>query len=490
MVTVATVRPSVVKISTLSTVGSGVIIETGADGGALVLTAHQVVEDGTAIAVLVNDAALYTGEVVGVDAVRNLALVRICCSEDFRASPLGADIAPPAGDTVFAMGYSLGGDRAAVAEATVTGIEFDSSTNRWVIRTGSPVDPDHRGGPLFALDGRVTGVNVIEPGAPVSSGFAVSAATVQDTLPFLREGSAAPLPRPAGPTATPVPIPDPLSQSVTEFGLGDLIRLGDLVAVVLGWREPELPVHIRPNPDSKYVAVDLALVNAGERDVSRLFTIRLKDSATRVYDPERGALARGAELPGQGVINSGERIRSEVAFQIADDAEGLLLSLTLRTLGGQEALVALGPRPRALEPPALIPGETPPTIFAAGEPVQTGDVELLLHGAQSLTEGLPVRPDSGFRFVVLDLSVKNLSTGGIEIDSDKQMTLKDSLGYIYAISPATWSAIGSPVNGFFDAEQVKQGLIVFEIPHDADGLTFIFEPLFGFGKVVIAVDPD
>ena len=115
---------------------------------------------------------------------------------------------------------------------------------------------------------------------------------------------------------------------------------------------------------------------------------------------------------------------------------------------------------------------------------------MLLHGAQSLTEGLPVRPDSGFRFVVLDLSVKNLSTGGIEIDSNKQMTLKDSLGYIYAISPATWSAIRSPVNGFFDAEQVKRGLIVFEIPLDADGLTFIFEPLFGFGKVVIAVDPD
>ena len=81
--------------------------------------------------------------------------------------------------------------------------------------------------------------------------------------------------------------------------------------------------------------------------------------------------------------------------------------------------MALGPRPRAIEPPALIPGETRPTIFAAGEPVQTGDVELLLHGAQSLTEGLPVRPDSGFRFVVLDLSVKNLSTGGIEIDSNK-----------------------------------------------------------------------
>ena len=492
MVTVATVRPSVVKISTLSTVGSGVIIETDADGGALVLTAHSVVEDGTAIAVLVNDATLHTGEIVGVDATKNLALLRICCSEDFRAAPLGADIAPAAGETVFAMGYSLGGNRAAVDETEVTGIEFDSATTRWLVRTDSPIDPDHRGGPLFTLDGRVAGVHVSEPGAAAASGFVVSAATVQDTLPFLREGSAAPLPRPAGPTATPVPIPDPLSQSVTEFGLGDLIRLGDLVAVVLGWREPELPVHIRPNPDTKYVAVDLALVNAGDRDISRLFTIQLKDSATHVYDPDRrwGEFAKGAELPGEGVISPGERIRSEVAFQIAADSEGLLLSFTLRTLGGQEALIALGPRPRAIEPPALIPGETRPTIFAAGEPVQTGDVELLLHGAQSLTEGLPVRPDSGFRFVVLDLAVKNLSTASIQIESNKQMTLKDSLGYIYAISPATWSAIRSPVNGFFDAEQVKQGLIVFEIPHDADGLTFIFEPLFGFGKVVIAVDPD
>ena len=492
MVAAATVRPSVVKLSTLTSVGSGVIIETGADGGALVLTAQRVVEEGAALAVLVNDAALYTGEVVGVDEVRNLALVRICCSQDFRAAPLDTVIAPPAGDTVFGMGYSLGGDRAAVEEAEVAGIEFDSSTNRWLVRTDSPIDPYHRGGPLFTLDGRVTGVQVSEPGAPASSGFAVSAATVRDGLPFLREGRAAPLPTTADPTATPVPIPDPLTQPVTEFGIGDFIRLGDLVAVVLGWREPELPVQTRPNPGAKYVAVDLALVNAGDRDVSRLFYIRLKASGARVYDPDRGwgEFARGAPLPGEGVISPGERIRGEVAFQIADDATDLVLSFTLRTVGEREALIALGPRPRAIEPPALIPGETPPTIYATGEPVRTGDLELLLHGARSLTEGLPVRPDPGFRFVVLDLSVKNLSPAEVQIESNKQMTLKDSLGYVYPVSPATWSVVRSPVDGFFDPDQKKRGPIVFEIPHDADGLTFIFEPLFGFDKVVIAVDPD
>ncbi len=486
-------RPSVVKIQTLLNVGSGVIIDTDADAGALVLTAYQVVEDGTAIAVLVNDAALHTGEVVGVDEVRNLALVRICCSEDFRVATLGNVIAPPAGDTVFAMGYSLGGDRAVIAETEVAGIEFDSSTLRWLVRTRSPVDPDHLGGPLFTLDGRITGVNVSEPGSPASSGFAVSAATVLEDLPFLRMGRTAPLPSSPSPTATPVPIPQPLTQSVTEFGIGDLIRLGDLVAVVLGWREPDLPVHIRPNPGKRYVAVDLALVNAGERDVSRLFYIRLKDSATRVYDPDRrwGEFARGAPLPGEGVISPGERIRSEVVFEAESDAEEMVLSFTLRTFSAQEALIALGPSPRAIEPPALIPGETPPTIFATGEPVQAGDdVELLLHGARSLTEGLPVRPDAGRRFVVLDLAVRNLSTAITEIDSEKQLTLKDSQGYSYTIHPATWSAIRSPVNGSFDGGQVKRGPIVFEIPHDAGGLTLVFEPLFGFGKVVIAVDPD
>ena len=492
VVTATTVRPSVVKIQTLLNVGSGVIIETSADGEALVLTAHQVVEDGTAIAVLVNDAALHTGEIAGVDEVRNLALVRICCSQDFLAAPLGGAIAPPAGDTVFAMGYSLGENRASVAETEVAGIEFDSSTLRWLVRTRSPVDPDQLGGPLFTLDGRITGVNISEPGSPASSGFAVSAATVLEDLPFLKVGRTAPLPSSPSPTATPVPIPQPLTQSVTEFGLGDLIRLGDLVAVVLGWREPDLPVHIRPNPGKRYVAVDLALVNAGDRDVSRLFYIRLKDSATRVYGPDRrwGEFARGAALPGEGVISPGERIRSEVVFETAGDAEELRLSFMLRTLGAQEALIALGPSPRAIEPPALIPGETPPTIFAPGEPVQTGDVELLLHGAQSLTEGLPVRPDSGFRFVVLDLAVRNLSTAAITIDSNQQLTLKDSEGYSYTIHPATWSAIRSPIDGAFDGGQMKRGPIVFEIPHDAGGLTLVFEPLFGFGKVVIAVDPD
>ena len=84
------VRPSVVRIDTNLSTGSGVIFEVSAsDGSANVLTNYHVIEGASSITVVVNDSTTYTGVLLGIDALRDLAVVRICCNVNFQALPFG-----------------------------------------------------------------------------------------------------------------------------------------------------------------------------------------------------------------------------------------------------------------------------------------------------------------------------------------------------------------------------------------------------------------
>ena len=74
------VRSSVVKVSTASGTGSGVIVEVESNGSALVVTNYHVIEGGGAVDVLVNDSDRYGATVLGFDASKDLAVLRICCS--------------------------------------------------------------------------------------------------------------------------------------------------------------------------------------------------------------------------------------------------------------------------------------------------------------------------------------------------------------------------------------------------------------------------
>ena len=54
-------------------------IDTNADAGSGVITNHHVIEGAAPVAVVVNDSVRYPGAALGVDRVRDLAVVRICC---------------------------------------------------------------------------------------------------------------------------------------------------------------------------------------------------------------------------------------------------------------------------------------------------------------------------------------------------------------------------------------------------------------------------
>ena len=173
------------------------------------VTNEHVVEGQSRVSVTVNDSTTYSGTVLGVDAVRDLAVVSICCG-DFTALEFGDAAGLEAGDEIVAIGYALGlSGEATVTRGIVSAVRYDSRFLSDVIQTDAAINPGNSGGPMLSMSGQILGINTFgydetQSGRPVEGlSFAISTVTVQQQIPRLRAGTATPTPTPVHPTPTP-----------------------------------------------------------------------------------------------------------------------------------------------------------------------------------------------------------------------------------------------------------------------------------------------
>ena len=209
---VAKVLPSVVKILNpeLRAQGSGVIYRVDGQNGYIITNEH-VVRTATKVTVTVGNKKDYEGTVLGVDAKRDLAVVRICCNADtnFRAVDFGDSEELEIGDDVLAIGYPVdsilpkdgeaiqpkvivnpGEVSATVTRGIVSAVRYDSENDRELLQTDAPSNPGNSGGPLFALDGTVVGIITFGIGGFTEGlHFAIMETTVQKHLPTLEKGT-------------------------------------------------------------------------------------------------------------------------------------------------------------------------------------------------------------------------------------------------------------------------------------------------------------
>ncbi|MFH1171835.1 MAG: trypsin-like peptidase domain-containing protein [bacterium] len=147
-------------------VGAGTGFLVSADG--LVLTNRHVV-DATNVdfTVVFNDGSEHKAQVLGVDPLNDLAVLKI----DGKSLPtvqLGDSDSLTLGQTVIAIGNALGEFQNTVTKGVVSGINRtitagDSSgaaeTISDAIQTDAAINPGNSGGPLLDLAGKVVGVN-------------------------------------------------------------------------------------------------------------------------------------------------------------------------------------------------------------------------------------------------------------------------------------------------------------------------------------------
>ena len=137
--------------------GSGFIFKEG-----YLLTNFHVIDEATEITVSLNDRREYSAEVVGIDPLSDLAVLKIS-GKNLPKVSIGDSENLKVGDWVVAIGSPFSFDfsvTAGIVSAKGRSIQNQNIGNYVpFIQTDVAINPGNSGGPLFDLDGKVVGIN-------------------------------------------------------------------------------------------------------------------------------------------------------------------------------------------------------------------------------------------------------------------------------------------------------------------------------------------
>ncbi len=191
----ARVNPCTVTVAT-ALPGGGAIIGTGViftpDG--YILTNAHVITGGQQCFVVLDTGASYSDvKLVGYDAEKDLAVIKVDAYM-LPTAEFGDSDALSVGDTVYAIGNPLGVElRGTLTDGIVSAINRDVSidgVNMTLIQTNAALNNGNSGGPLINVYGQVVGINTMKMGSSSAVsveglGFAIpvsSAAWMVDDL--------------------------------------------------------------------------------------------------------------------------------------------------------------------------------------------------------------------------------------------------------------------------------------------------------------------
>jgi serine protease Do len=192
------VQPAVVRIDVEGPDGQGT--GTGfivASNGVIVTNAH-VAANASTIKVTLADSRHATASVIGIDAVHDLAVVKIGLT-NLPVVQLGDSNTVQVGDSVVAIGNALALEgtptvTSGIVSALHRTISTENSTLHDVIQTDAAINPGNSGGPLLDSAGRVIGINtaIASPADANNIGFAIAISSAEPTLQKLESGKSKP----------------------------------------------------------------------------------------------------------------------------------------------------------------------------------------------------------------------------------------------------------------------------------------------------------
>ncbi|NRD80345.1 trypsin-like peptidase domain-containing protein [Bacillus sp. BRMEA1] len=173
--------------------GSGVIFQKK-DGYAYIVTNNHVVEGASKLEVSLYDGSKTTAELVGTDALTDLAVLKIPGKYVNTIATFGDSSSLRPGDQVYAIGNPLGSELSrtvtqGIVSATNRSISVSTSAGNYdttVIQTDAAINPGNSGGALINPEGQVIGINsmkISESGVE-GLGFAIPS---DDVIPIVNQ---------------------------------------------------------------------------------------------------------------------------------------------------------------------------------------------------------------------------------------------------------------------------------------------------------------
>ncbi len=149
--------------------GSGVIFKKEGDS-AYIVTNNHVIENADSVDVSFENGENTTAEVIGTDALTDLAVLRVDAKFAEEILPLSNSDVLRTGDQVIAIGNPLGLDFSrtvtqGIVSATNRSITVSTSAGEWefeVIQTDAAINPGNSGGALLNAAGELIGINSLK----------------------------------------------------------------------------------------------------------------------------------------------------------------------------------------------------------------------------------------------------------------------------------------------------------------------------------------
>jgi len=170
----------------IASLGSGFVI----DPSGLIVTNNHVIANAEQITVTLSDDTVLQAQVIGRDAVTDLALLKVDAKTPLPAATWGDSNKARVGDWVLAIGnpFGLGGTvTAGIISATARDIH--SSPYDDYLQTDASINRGNSGGPMFDLAGEVIGINTViysPSGGSIGIGFAIPSALAQPIIEQLK----------------------------------------------------------------------------------------------------------------------------------------------------------------------------------------------------------------------------------------------------------------------------------------------------------------
>ena len=168
-------------------VGSGMVVSP--DG--YILTNAHLVEGAQNIRVNLPDGRRFTAEVVGIDSVGDLAVIKID-ARDLPSLDFGDSDNLRIGDWVIAVGNALalkGGPTVTIGIVSAKGRTIEAQDRAVplydLIQTDAAINDGNSGGPLINLQGEVVGINTAIHREGTGIGFAISSNSARPVVDSL-----------------------------------------------------------------------------------------------------------------------------------------------------------------------------------------------------------------------------------------------------------------------------------------------------------------
>ncbi len=194
-------RQDISQVEILELTGGDPLVESTGTGfvwdesGIVVTNSHVVSIEDLHYSVVLLDGRSFPAMVLGTDRVADIAVLKID-AQGLVPAKLGNSDAIESGQTVFAIGNSLGKYKHTVTRGVVSGLARAVNVSgdplgvprlQDLIQTDAAINPGNSGGPLVNLLGEVVGMNTAVDLEGQNLGFAIPINLINDSVPQLRD---------------------------------------------------------------------------------------------------------------------------------------------------------------------------------------------------------------------------------------------------------------------------------------------------------------